>query len=472
MTVVMDAVLWTLVAYVVMLAVAQTVISVTTYRIVRHGIDMAKIQVSELLLKGYEPPISIVIPAYNEEATIVTSVKSMLQLRYADYEVLVVNDGSRDGTLAQLIEGFELLPFPQSHNARLDVKPIRGVYFSPKYPKLRVIDKVNGGKADGINCGINVARHSLFCCVDADSILERDALLRVVQPFMEDSTTVAAGGTVRIANGCIVSDGLLTQPGIPDNWLGRFQIVEYLRGFLFGRLGWARINGLLIISGAFGVMHRDTVIEVGGYRHQTIGEDMELIVRMHRVLKEKRRPYRIVYVPEPVCWTEAPEDMRTLKNQRVRWQRGLCESLWLNRGLPLSWPPSAASALAFPYFVLFEWATPMVEMFGYVYLAYLLIFQGVNVGSILLLLICALCFGVALSSLSILLEEMSFHVYPRRRHILMLFLVGLVENIGYRQINVWWRLLGTWQWLRGKQGGWGAMQRKGIGGPGAPGAKP
>jgi cellulose synthase/poly-beta-1,6-N-acetylglucosamine synthase-like glycosyltransferase len=326
-----------------------------------------------------------------------------------------------------------------------------------------VIDKVNGGKADSINCGINLARHPLFCCVDADSILDRDSLLRVVQPFMDDSSTVACGGTVRIANGCTVKDGVLLDARVPTNWLARFQIVEYMRSFLFGRLGWTQYNGLLIISGAFGVMRRDTVIEVGGYRHQTIGEDMELIVRMHRVLSEKKRPYRIVYVPEPICWTEAPEDFRTLKNQRVRWQRGLCESLWLNRQMPFAWPPTVASAVAFPYFVLFEWASPVVEMFGYLFFIYLLIFENVALQTSCLLLLAAIMFGVVLSTLSVLLDELSFHVYERPRDILMMLFIGIAENFGYRQLNVIWRLQGMWQWLRGKQGGWGAMQRKGIG---------
>jgi cellulose synthase/poly-beta-1,6-N-acetylglucosamine synthase-like glycosyltransferase len=461
-----EIVIWVLFGYVIAISVSQIIISLVTYRLIRRSLGISEIEVSEFLLKGYEPPISIVIPAYNEEATIVTSVQSMLQLRYADYEVVVVNDGSKDATLARLIEAFDLSPFPQSHNARLEVKPIRGVYYSPKTPKLRVIDKVNGGKADGINCGINVARHPLFCCVDADSILDRDALLRVVQPFMQDSTTVACGGTVRIANGCTVRDGLLLNAGVPTGWLARFQIVEYLRGFLFGRLGWAQFNGLLIISGAFGVMRRDTVIEVGGYRHQTIGEDMELIVRMHRELQARRRPYRIVYVPEPICWTEAPEDMRTLKNQRVRWQRGLCESLWLNRKMPFAWPPNVASALAFPYFLFFEWAAPIVEMAGYIFFVYLLVFHSVQAETAALLLLVALFFGVTLSTLGVLLDDLSFHVYGRWRDLFTLFFVGLAENFGYRQLNVIWRLQGIWQWIRGKQGGWGAMQRKGIGAPG------
>ena len=452
--------IWVLFAYVVLHALAQVGISVLTYGLIRRDMQFRRVEVDEFLLTGLEPPISVVIPAYNEEATIVTSVRSMLQLRYSEYEVVVVNDGSRDGTLAQLVQAFELEVFPQAYHVRLPTQPVRGVYRSALHPRLRVLDKENGGKADAINCGINAARYPLFCCVDADSILERDSLLHVVQPFIDDTRTVACGGTVRLANGCDVKNGNLLRAALPASWLARFQIVEYLRGFLFGRMGWSGPNGLLIISGAFGLMRKDTVIEVGGYRHQTIGEDMELIVRMHRVLGKKGRPYRITYVPEPVCWTQAPEDRRTLKNQRVRWQRGLSESLWLNRGLLFARPPGVAGWLAFPYFVLFEWAAPLIEFLGYVLMGWLLISGEVRTDVALFLLAIALCFGVLLSSLALLLEEMSFHVYPRRRDLLVLFAFSVLENFGYRQVNVIWRLIGTWQWLRGKQGGWGRMQRK------------
>ncbi len=452
--------IWFLFAYTVVHAAAQIGISALTYSLIRRGAQYRRVEVEEFLLTGLEPPISVVVPAYNEEATIVTSVRSMLQLRYSEHEVIVVNDGSRDGTLNELIGAFGLQVFPQAYHARLAAKPVRAAYRSPLHPNLRVIDKENGGKADAINCGINAARYPLFCCVDADSILNRDSLLRVVQPFIEDARTVACGGTVRLANGCDVRSGNLLRAALPASWLARFQIVEYLRGFLFGRMGWSRPNGLLIISGAFGLMHKDTVVEVGGYRHQTIGEDMELIVRMHRLLAKKGRPYRISYVPEPVCWTQAPEDRATLRNQRVRWQRGLCESLWLNRELLFSRPAGVAGWLAFPYFVLFEWAAPLFEFLGYLILAWLLAFGGVRMDTALLFLGIALAFGVLLSTLALLLEELSFHIYPRKRDLLILFAFGVLENFGYRQLNIVWRLIGTWQWLRGKRGGWGAMQRR------------
>ncbi len=459
---VLEGFTWFLFAYVIVQAHFQIALSLLAFRIIRRDMKFRQVEVDEFLLSGREPPISIVIAAYNEEQTIIASVRSMLQLRYAVYEVIVVNDGSSDSTLRRLVEAFDLEPLPQAYRVRLDTQKVRGFYHSRSDPKLRVIDKENGGKADSINCGINAARHPLFCCVDADSMLDRDSLLRVVQPFIEDPSTVACGGTVRLANGCEFHDGNLLKVRLPQSWLARFQIVEYLRGFQFGRMGWSRSNGLLIISGAFGLLHKDTVVEAGGYRNQTVGEDMELIVRLHRVLGKRRRRYRISYVADPICWTQAPEDFQTLKNQRVRWQRGLSESLWLNRKLLFSPPPNVAGWLAYPYFLLFEWAAPIVESLGYLLIGCLLVTYGVRESTAVLFLAVALGFGVLLSSVALLLEELSFHIYPRKRDLLILFAFGVLENFGYRQMNILWRLIGTWQWLRGKQRGWGDMSRASL----------
>jgi cellulose synthase/poly-beta-1,6-N-acetylglucosamine synthase-like glycosyltransferase len=453
---------WFLFGYVVLQTNMQVAISLATYGIIRRDMRSRRVEANELLLSGSEPPITIVIAAFNEETTIIASVRSMLQLRYPVYEIVVVNDGSSDKTLGQLVAAFDLKPFPRAYNVRLETGTVRGAYRSASDPMLTVIDKVNGGKADSINCGINASRYPLFCCVDADSMLDRDSLLHVVQPFLGDPTTVACGGIIRLANGCEFHSGNLVRARLPKNWLARFQIVEYLRGFLFGRMGWSRSNGLLIIPGAFGLLHKETVIEAGGYRRETVGEDMELIVRLHRMLQKSGRPYRIDFVADPICWTQAPEDRPTLRNQRIRWQRGLSESLWLNRGLAASWPPNVAGWLAFPYFVLFEWAAPMVESMGYLLVCLLLATHGLGGHTAGLFLALALGFGVMLSALALLLEEMSYHVYPDKRDLLKLFAFGILENFGYRQMNVLWRLTGTWQWLRGKQGQWGAMKRRSL----------
>jgi cellulose synthase/poly-beta-1,6-N-acetylglucosamine synthase-like glycosyltransferase len=410
---------------------------------------------------GLEPPVSILVPAYNEAATIAASVRSMLQLTYAEYEVIVVNDGSKDGTLDVLIREFGLLPFPEAYRRRIQTKDVRAIYRSTRFPNLRVVDKVNGGKADSLNAGINASRYPLFCGVDADSILQRDSLQKVVEPFLRDPTVVATGGTIRVANGCQVSGGFLTKVGLPQNKWALFQVVEYLRAFLFGRLGWSSVNGMLIISGAFGVFRKETVIQVGGYRADTIGEDMELIVRMHRLLRRLRVPYRVEFVPDPVCWTEAPEDYRTLKNQRIRWQRGLAESLSANWGLMFSRNGGVPGWLAFPFMLLFEWLGPVVEIGGYVFMVWSYLGGAISWQAFATFMFVAVGMGVLLSASGLLLEEMSFHLYPRGKQMLALGAVVLLENLGYRQLNTVWRLIGLWRWIVQKEAAWGTMTRKG-----------
>ena len=409
---------------------------------------------------GFEPQISVLVPAYNEEATIAASVRSLLQLSYSEFEIIVINDGAKDRTLEVLIEEFGLVPFPEAYDQRLPAKPIRTIYYSPDHQNLRVIDKENGGKADALNAGINLSRSPLFCGVDADSVLQRDSLQMVVKPFLDDPRTVACGGTVRISNGCVITKGFLTKVGLPTNILALFQIVEYLRAFLFGRLGWSPMNAMLIISGAFGLFHKDTVISVGGYLHDTIGEDMELVVRIHRQMRLTGKPYRITFTPEPVCWTEAPEDFRTLKNQRIRWQRGLCESLTKNMDLLFHPRGGAVRWLAFPFMALFEWFGPAIEVIGYVFVTVGFIAGFISFQSWLALFLVGISLGVLLSVSALFLEEISFHVYPRRRDVIILFLGAIFENFGYRQLNSFWKLIGLYRWMVGKKATWGVMTRK------------
>lgn len=408
---------------------------------------------------GFEPQITLLVPAFNEEATIVTTVKSLLQLSYSEFEIVVINDGSKDKTLDVLIKEFGLIPFPEAYDARLATQPIRTIYHAPAQLNLRVVDKDNGGKADSLNAGINISLYPLFCCIDADSILQRDSLRLAAQPFLDDPHTIACGGTVRVANGCEVKNGFLTKVGLPTNILALFQIVEYLRAFLFGRLGWSPINAMLIISGAFGLFHKDTVIGVGGYRHDTIGEDMELVVRLHRHMRLAGKPYRITFAPDPVCWTEAPEDLTTLKNQRIRWQRGLCESLMKNIDLLCHPKGGAVGWLAFPFMALFEWLGPVIEVFGYAFVTAGFISGFISFHVWLVLLLAAISLGILLSVSAFFLEEMSFHVYPKPQHVLRLLLGAIFENFGYRQLNSLWKLIGLYRWLVGKKAAWGAMTR-------------
>ena len=408
------------------------------------------------------PPISVLVPAYNEETTIVATVHSILQLSYAEFEVIVINDGSKDQTLEVLKEAFGLLPFPQAYRIQLQTQEVRAIYRSTRHPRLRVIDKVNGGKADSLNAGINASRYPLFCGVDADSILQRNSLQLVAQPFLRSPHMVATGGTVRAANGCNVQGGFLNSVDLPRNPWALLQVVEYLRAFLFGRLGWSRLNAMLIISGAFGLFKKEVVIEVGGYRTRTIGEDMELVVRIHHHMRSQGRPYKIEFVPDPVCWTEVPEDWKTLKNQRVRWQRGLSESLTLHWGLMFNRRGGWPGWLAFPYMAFFEWLGPIIELTGYFWTVYAYWAGWLSWPAFVLFLVLSIGLGVLLSIFGLLLEQLSFQMYPKLSQVYKLVGVAILENLGYRQLNAWWRVVGLYHWIRHKEGAWGEMKRKGT----------
>jgi len=395
----------------------------------------------------FEPPVTIIVPAYNESATIASSVRALLQLEYPEYEIVIVNDGSTDDTLQVLIDAFSLKPFPEVYRKQIETKPVRKIYRSTRFSNIRVIDKHNGGKADSINTGINASYFPLFCCVDADSVLERDSLKRVVRPFIEQPETVASGGVVRVLNGCTVDNGFISKVGLPTNILALFQVVEYLRAFMFGRLGWSPMNALLIISGAFGVFRKETVISVGGYLTHSIGEDMELVVRMHRALIKKKTPYKIQFVPDPVCWTEAPEKLSVLRRQRIRWQIGLAESLTMNMPLLFNRNGGIVSWVAFPFFLLFECFGPILEVAGFIIVSYAFYIGLVPNEFFVTFLLLAVGLGILVSVISLSLEEVSFRTSNNAFELFLLFLVAIVENLGYRQLNAIWRLSGIMQWL-------------------------
>jgi cellulose synthase/poly-beta-1,6-N-acetylglucosamine synthase-like glycosyltransferase len=453
---------WFFLAYFVLINLGYLALNLLAIPTLRRKLELAPVDNLPPVYSGLEPPVSLLVPAYNEEATIASSVRSLLQLDYPEFEIVVVNDGSRDGTLAALAQAFDLEPYPEAYWRRLEAKPIRGIYRSRAIANLRVLDKENGGKADALNVGINASRYPYFCAIDADSILQRDSLRRVMEPFLDDPATVATGGTVRIANGCTVSGGHMERVALPRNPLALVQIVEYLRAFLFGRLGWATLNAVLIISGAFGVFRKDVIVAAGGYRADTIGEDMELVVRLHRVLRERGERYAIHFVPDPICWTEAPEDIKVLRGQRIRWQRGLAESLHRNAALFRVGTGGTPGLVAYPFFMVFECYGPLIEVAGYAFMAIMFLVGGISGTAFAAFLLLAFSLGFLLSVSALLLEEMSFHLYPRLSQLGVLILVAILENLGYRQLVTWWRLVGLTRWMRGARQTWGTMTRKGT----------
>lgn len=451
---------WVFLAYFVGINLGYLTQNVIAAYGIRKYLQTAEQYEAENVFSALDIPISVVVPAYNESASIITSVKAMLQLEYPQYELIVVNDGSTDDTLQKLIDEFGMQEFPEAYRARVDCKPVKSVYRSTRISNLRVVDKVNGGsKADASNAGINVCRYPLVCVVDADSVLQPDSLRRVVRPFLEDSTTVAVGGTVRIANGCTVRQGFLEKVGLPSNFLALVQVVEYLRAFLFGRMGWSPINGLLIISGAFGLFHKETLVEAGGYNPKAVGEDMELVLRLHRLMKSKRKPYRITFVPDPVCWTDAPENLRDLKGQRVRWQNGLGQAFALNRSLLTNPRGGTVTWVAIPFYIVFELFGPILEVAGYVFILICGVMGWLSWPEAGIFLGLAIGLGVLLSTSAIMLEELSFHMYPKFSQLALLYFIAIVENFGFRQLTAIWRFQGLVRWLRGSEHKWETITR-------------
>ena len=415
-----------------------------------------------LLRSPLTPPVSVLAPAFNEEANVVENVRSLLMLDYPLYEVILVNDGSRDRTLGRLVDAFDLKKSARSFEQILPSRPIRGIYESATYPNLVVVDKVNGGKADALNAGLNLSLYPIFCAIDADSILEPDALLRLVRPFVDaPGVTIAAGGVVRVANGCDIHGGRVHQVRLPRRPLPLIQIVEYLRAFLFGRMGWSTGNSLLVISGAFGLFDKKAAIQSGGYATDSVGEDMELVVRMHRNRRERRLPYLIGFVPDPICWTEVPEKFRVLRRQRTRWQRGLIDTLVRHRRMIGRPRYGSVGMVALPGFFVFEMLSPLIEMLGYLLLPLLWWFGMLDLQIAGTFFMVAIMYMVLVSALAVLLEDLAFRRYSSLRDLARLLVAAMLENFGFRQLTVWWRIRAFGEYLRGDRS-WGAMERRGV----------
>ncbi|MEZ4575359.1 MAG: glycosyltransferase [Vampirovibrionales bacterium] len=451
---------WFFIIYFLVLCTIYLLLEMVAISYIKNYMDNRSLNVLPRAYKKYFRPISVLVPAFNEMGSIVQTVQSLLRLNYPEFEIIVINDGSTDDTLGQLRMAFDLQPFAEAYRDRLKTMPVRQVYNSRRYANLRVIDKENGGKSDSLNAGINLARYPLYCCMDADSILLPESLLLLAKPFLEDTNTVAAGGTVRILNDCKLFGGFFVKARLPKSMLAQIQVVEYLRAFLFGRLGWAPLNALLIISGAFGLFHKETVIEVGGYRNDTIGEDMEIVVRMHRYLRNRDRDFRIAFVPDPVCWTLAPENLNALKNQRMRWQRGLAESLWRNLGLLFNPKSGFAGWLAMPYMIIFELFSPVIELAGFVFMILGFVFDFISIKALIAFLVVSIGLGMLISLLALLLEIISYRLYKRPLEVATLLFAVVFDNIGYRQLVLFFRFLGLLNWIFVPKRRWGQVRHQ------------
>jgi len=424
----------------------------------QRGIRYNRVQ--KLSGSEHVPPVSLLVPAYNEELMIKENVRSLLALNYPEYEVIVVNDGSKDDTAKIMIEEFQLKEIKPIVTKQIKTEKVRGYYHNPEYPNLFFIDKENGGKADSLNAGINLSRHPLISTIDADSLLDKDALTRIARVYMENpEETVAVGGNVRIVNSCTVEDGMVKNIRFPKQWWPALQNVEYIKAFLGGRIGWSAINGLIIVSGAFGVFQKDKVIAVGGYRGGYPGEDMNIVIKLHRYCLENKIPYQVAFCPDAVCWTQAPDTYRILSSQRMRWGRGNLKNM-IEEGIHMIFRPryKVFGLLTLPYNILFETLNPyfrlsgLLAMIGY----WLLNMSDWKTVAVFMLVNFFSCFVLSLGALFI--EEKAFSRYPRLSDLHKMMLYSILMFLGYRQVGVLWRFLGHIDFFRNNNS-WGTMVR-------------
>lgn len=421
-----------------------------------------------LAASPHAPTVSILAPAYNEGATIVENVRSLLSLYYNKLELVVINDGSKDDSLQKLIDAYQLEKVEFYVNYRIPTQEVKAVYKTkhPAYNKLVVVDKVNGGKADALNVGINIAGNDYIICIDADCILEHDAILKMVKPFLEEgeAKVIASGGVIRIANSCEITNGRLTRVYLPENYLARMQALEYIRAFLLGRMAWARLDGLLLISGAFGAFDKEIAIRCGGYNIDTVGEDMELVVRMRRYMHEQDIPYKVTYIPDPLCWTEAPETGTILNRQRNRWTRGTIETLRFHRKIFLNPRYDLLGVISYPYWLFFEMLAPLIEFIGFIVFLLMAFWGLINWHMFFAFLLFIIFFGYLNSIFAIYMEVFTYNQYRRRKEIFKLILAALSEPFFFHPFVVWAGIRGYFDFFR-KRKAWGEMTRRGFSKP-------
>ena len=409
------------------------------------------------------PPVAVIVPAHNEEAAIVDTVTALLDLNYPEKEVIVVDDGSTDRTVQFLVEKFQLARMDLIYREQVPAKQPYAFYHNPMRPELIVMSKENGGKPDALNVGINMARSPYFCTVDADSIIERDALLRLMAPVMHSSVnTVVSGGIVRIANGCKMQDGRIVEIGLPKSWLEMCQVVEYIRAFMFGRPAWNFLEATFIVSGAFCMLHRETVMLAGGFSTDTVTEDIDIIATLHRHLRQKGWKYRMVFTSDPICWTEAPHTLGMFARQRRRWQLGLMQTVMKNHDMIFNPRFGMLGMFSMPFHAYIEAMGCLIEALGTFLIPLSFLIGAMPLELFLLFMFLAVGYGTLLSMGSVLLEEATLRRYPRLGHVLKLMLFAIIENIGYRQMVAIFRAQGVLRFFAGMRK-WEIVKHKGLG---------
>ncbi len=433
-----------------------------------HRHRLASLRLERLKSSPFTPPITLIVPAHNEEQGVVDSVRALLSLEYPELEVIVVNDGSSDNTLEELKKAYDLRPARVLYISEIPTAPVRSLYRSALEPRMLLVDKECGGsKADAVNAGLNAATSPYVCVLDADSILEKDALLRIMAGVLSDpARVVAVGGIVRVLNGCRLQGGALQEVRLPKRGIEILQVIEYLRAFLIGREAWAHFKALPIISGAFGIFRRDLLKKIGGYRPRAVGEDFDLVVRLHRKVKELGMPYQIAFVSDPTCWTQVPADIRSLARQRARWQKGLLDTLWPNRDMLFRRRYGRIGSLILPYMWFFELLAPVVELTGYSTIVLAAILGVLSQQFFLQFLLYGYAFATLISIGAVLLEELTFRRYASWQEVARLLFYCLLEHFPYRQLTMIWRLQVIYQYWRGDLK-WRPIRRSGLSAPAA-----
>ncbi|WP_348823086.1 sulfatase-like hydrolase/transferase [Flavobacterium aestuarii] len=447
--------------------ICYCILAALSYYAIKKSLNTKHFIPNNVIIKSnYIPGVSIVAPAFNEGATVVNNVKSLLSLTYPKFEIVLVNDGSSDATLEKLIKEFELVKVDFYYQEKIKTHTVRGHYKStnPLYSKLLVVDKENAkSKADAVNVGINSTKYPLFICTDVDCILKNDTVIKLAKPFIEaKKRVIATGAGIRISNSCEVKDGFLVKIHFPKGWLPRFQELEYVRAFLFGRMAWSKINGLLLVSGALGMFDKEIVIAAGGYFHKSLGEDMELVTRMRKYMYDNKLPFSIQYIPESLCWTEVPATKEVFIRQRMRWARGLVQTLYLHKSVFFNPKYQKTGFLIFPYFFFFEFLIPILEVIGVAVLILSFIFLHEDYVNFLYLTLTVYLFYIILTFISILLDDVIYKNYANAKEIVILVLMAIIEPFCYHPINVYASLKGYYNFFSLKEQSWGNMQRQGF----------
>jgi len=440
---------------------------VSSFETIEYFRKNSFVNYKEIVSSSISPSISIIAPAYNESLNIIENVRSLLSNHYANYDVIIVNDGSKDDSLEKLIKAYDLVCVDYLINEQIETKPLReGIFKStnPAFEKLIIVDKENGGKSDALNFGLNISKSNYVACIDVDCLLLEDALQKMIKPFLEatDYKVIATGGVIRIANSCIIKDGALLDVNMPKKLIERAQILEYLRSFLLGRMAWSRLNGLLVISGAFGLFDRKIAVEIGGYDINTVGEDMEIIVRMRRHMEEMKKKYKVAYIPDPLCWTEAPDNYKTLISQRNRWTRGTIETLRKHRKIGLNRNYNNLGMLSFPYWFIYERMAPIIEIVGLIYFIILIATKNVRWDYALAFFTVAYLFTIIFSLVAIFSEELTYHQYKKKGTGFKLILTTLLEPFTLHPFILYAALRGNFDYYFNKKKKWGEMTRKGL----------